>query len=297
MLDQINCDDWQLQLISLFCWIDDGFNKRGWSWFGERFSNNCSPAFTDAEVLTCYLFARMRGLHQRKQAWRFTADFLTNFFPKLPGYAAFIDRLNRLSGVLEQALHELCFTTKKGPHVDYLVDSMPIILAKGPRCGSAKVADGLADKSYSASKQIWFYGLKLHVLTERHVGKMPSPIALSLSPASEHDINTLKSWANQLNKGKVFADKAYTASELSKQLQEQGAHLCTPIKKTKGKYQLPGKDVRNMEISQVRQPIEVFFAWLQEKTNIQNASKARSIKGLLTFVWSSLLVAMLLFPR
>jgi len=32
--------------------------------------------------------------------------------------------------------------------MEYIVDSCPIILAKGPRSGHAKVANGLCEKSY-----------------------------------------------------------------------------------------------------------------------------------------------------
>lgn len=296
MLFQTTSDDWQLQLISLFCWVDDGFKFRGWSWFCERFSNNSEPDFTDAEVLTCYLFARLRGLHQYKQTWRLISDFVADYFPRLPCYASFVDRIHRLLGVIEHALGELCSSSPHSEHVDYVIDSMPIILAKGPRAARAKVAQGVAQKSYCATKQIWYYGVKLHVLARRQVGQMPTPFAMGLTPAQEHDILALKRWSKGLTQGKVFADKAYVSEELASQLQAQGSQLCTPQKKTKGVSQLPGKDVRHMEVSQVRQPIEVFFAWLQEKTQIQNASKVRSLKGLLTFIWSSLLVALLLFP-
>jgi len=48
-------------------------------------------------------------------------------------------------------------------------------------------------------------------------------------------------------------------------------------------------------VSKVRQPIESFFNWLIEKTNIQNASKVRSTNGLWFHCFGKLLVACLAF--
>ncbi|MFA5298462.1 MAG: transposase, partial [Lutibacter sp.] len=41
-------------------------------------------------------------------------------------------------------------------------------------------------------------------------------------------------------------------------------------------------------VSTVRQPIESFFNWVNEKTQIQNASKVRSTKGLIVHLFGKL---------
>ena len=62
--------------------------------------------------------------------------------------------------------------------------------------------------------------------------------------------------------------------------------LLTPIKDKKGREALLKKndqayvDLYNKAISNVRQPIESLFNWLNELTHIQNASKVRSSSGL-----------------
>jgi hypothetical protein len=43
----------------------------------------------------------------------------------------------------------------------------------------------------------------------------------------------------------------------------------------------------------MRQAVESFFSWLQEKTHIQNASKVRSANGLLSFILARLASALL----
>ncbi|GHT67473.1 hypothetical protein AGMMS50239_30710 [Bacteroidia bacterium] len=44
----------------------------------------------------------------------------------------------------------------------------------------------------------------------------------------------------------------------------------------------------NSELSSVRQPIESFYNWLNEKTTIQRASKVRSTKGLLLHIFGKI---------
>ena len=48
----------------------------------------------------------------------------------------------------------------------------------------------------------------------------------------------------------------------------------------------------NRMVNRLRQPIESFFNWLNEKTQIQNASKVRSTESLLVQCWGKLAFAM-----
>ena len=48
-------------------------------------------------------------------------------------------------------------------------------------------------------------------------------------------------------------------------------------------------------VSFVRQPIESFFNWLNEKTQIQKASKVRSSKGLLVHIFGRIAACLLFF--
>jgi len=44
-------------------------------------------------------------------------------------------------------------------------------------------------------------------------------------------------------------------------------------------------------VSKIRQPIEALVNWLIEKTDIQRASKVRSTKGLIVYIFSRIAVA------
>ena len=45
-------------------------------------------------------------------------------------------------------------------------------------------------------------------------------------------------------------------------------------------------------VARVRQPIEALFAWIEEKTGIEYASKVRSYQGLMVHVFGKLAAAL-----
>ncbi|NOU18590.1 MAG: transposase [Bacteroidales bacterium] len=73
--------------------------------------------------------------------------------------------------------------------------------------------------------------------------------------------------------------------------------MYTPVKGVKGQaesikyFDKAAADLFSTAVSRVRQPIESFFNWLEEKTGIQRASKVRSANGLLVHVFGRLAVA------
>ena len=54
-----------------------------------------------------------------------------------------------------------------------------------------------------------------------------------------------------------------------------------------------GRDLFSTAVSKVRQPIESFFNWLNEKTNIQRAMKVRSTSGLLIHTMGKIAIALI----
>lgn len=79
--------------------------------------------------------------------------------------------------------------------------------------------------------------------------------------------------------------------------QEQGVTMLTPVKAIKAEAlvitqrEKAGRDLFSTSVSKVRQPIESFFNWLNEKTNIQRAMKVRSTSGLLVHTMGKIAIA------
>mgnify|MGYP000326479346 CR=1 FL=1 len=96
--------------------------------------------------------------------------------------------------------------------------------------------------------------------------------------------------------GDLVGDKAYVNRTLRAQMiKEQNLEILTPIKKAKGQTHLSAADrLYSQAVSRIRQPIESLFAWIEEKTGIQAASKVRSTQGLMVHVFGRFAAAMLL---
>ncbi len=86
---------WKENLIKLYFYIcEDKDVQRYLS--GMRMSNNQILAFTDEEVMTVYIFGIIQRYSKVKHIYNYTKSHLADWFPLLPSYQAFDDRLNKL---------------------------------------------------------------------------------------------------------------------------------------------------------------------------------------------------------
>ncbi len=276
------------------CDICDLYQRELWQ-YGERFSPNAEPEFTDEEVIAIYLFGIMEKRFEITHIHKHTHDHLSRWFPQLPSYGGSIQRLNNLSAVFPPLLNALAPTWDGGAnvHLAFVLDSRPIILARGSRRFQAKVAREVADGGYCASKKLAYYGLKLHILGIRQPGTLPHPEYLEFTSARPHDITGLDGITPYLRHGELYADKASASEVFEALLAYQEMFLLTPTKKANGQEKLHlFEHLRSTSVSRVRQPIESWFSWLERKTGIQIASNVRSLNGLLVHVYGRLSAAM-----
>lgn len=97
---------------------------------------------------------------------------------------------------------------------------------------------------------------------------------------------------------KIYADRAYSDFELNTLANANGTVILTPYKRKRGEKIIDSADsLLSTAISRIRQPIESLFNQIDEKVKIQNASKVRSLKGVLTHVWGKLTAFMLVFSE
>ncbi len=286
--------DFELELISLYVFISDEYENKLWM-YTERMSPNNKPLFSDAEVLTVYLWGILEGYSLVSECYRHNARYLKSYFPHLPSYQAFNKRLNNLAGSLPYLAESLqsLLPTETIPSSISLLDSMPVVMAKGNRRQAAKVAPHNADYGRCETKKMNYYGVKIHLLGQRVKGSIPKPAYIEVTPASEHDSQLLHR-INEIPFKDLFADKAYRGEKFFNRLKsETNTTLVTPIKKVKNGPELDTNDRwYSKAVSMIRQPIESLFNWIQEKTNIQNASKVRSIQGLNVHIWAKIAAAL-----
>jgi hypothetical protein len=291
---------WKENLIKLYFYICEDREIQNYL-RGLRMSNNDRPLFSDEEVMTIYLFGIIEQRSKVKQIYDFTKKYLPDWFPLLPSYQAYINRLNQLHSCFEilvssvnlVGLEQLLFTSEK------VADSVPIIVAGKSRSSSAKVAPHLCNKGYCSSKGMYYYGSKLHVLGIIRPAQMPMPQTSWISGAAENDLSEARALLEKLFNSKVYLDKAYADSLLDKDMQQrQNSKLLIPIKKEKGqKIVNAAADTYSCLVSKVRQPIESFFNWIIEKTQIQFAQKVRSENGLFVHIWGKFAAALLMLTN
>lgn len=142
--------------------------------------------------------------------------------------------------------------------------------------------------------------MKLHMVGQRREGTLPFPEMITLTPASDNDLTVFKSECVPYLSGKtVLADKIY--SDFSFFNENNPVKVLTPHKEIKGEPEVlkqrekAARGLFSQAVSKVRQPIESFFNWLNEKTEIQRASKVRATKGLLVHTFGKLAIALLTF--
>lgn len=286
--------NWQDEIITLFLFVHKNFAS---SLAGHcaRMANYANLSFTDEEVITIFMFGIMNKQRTIKEIYTHANNHLREWFPKLPGYEAFNHRVNKLPNVFIPLIEKLqSLIPEFFSHEFYrIIDSMPIVMAQNNRRFNAKVAPDLADKSgYCSTKNLYYYGVKLHLIGSYQVGSMPVPEYIGLTPAGTSDRKAYEQILQELPEMNLFADKAYQKG-CNPLASEALLQIFTPVKKEKGQKFLDAADqLLSTAISKIRQPIESLNNWIQEKTSIQMASKVRSSNGLLVHVFGRLATAM-----
>lgn len=282
----------ELQLIQLYVWVCQIYDKHSVLKV-QRMSNNNQPDFTDQELVTIYLFGHLQGHFQQRRIYNYIRGHWMAWFPNLPSYQAFNYRLNQLSPSFALLLDELLtqLANNSPETTDYVLDSLPIILAKGSRADTAKVAREVANKGFCSTKKLFYHGVKLHLCGRRRIQQLPLPQALALTAASVHDLTAFRQEVEPPACGILFADKAYKDEATKAELAKRQVELCTPDKCLRGQEKEAAyNSLWSRFVSAMRQPIESLFNWLIQRSGIQEASKVRSTNGLLVHCYGKLTV-------
>lgn len=285
----------ETKLIELFLLICDFYDNQ--SVLKHQRLSNFKPRFTDQELLTMFIFGHLQGFSTQRCIYDYFARHWRTWFPALPSYQAFNRRLHQLTPAFELLIEESLLAAAKGDNLsfaDRLIDSLPVMLAVGTRSNRARVARQLADVGFCATKQIHYCGVKLHVIAARRLSKLPLPERVFLSSASQHDLAALREMDANLSGCGLFGDKAYADTDLKSALKERRVYLTTPYKRKRNEDETVVPRLLNRFVSRIRQPIESLFGWMIQRTDIQNASGVRSIKGLMLHCYGKLAVACLL---
>jgi hypothetical protein len=285
--------NWQDRLITIYLYVCKHYQEVLWV-YSQRMSNYADLSFSDEEVIAIYLFGVMDKHREIKDIYEYADRHLRDWFPRLPSYVAYVQRLNRVADVFSPLLVLIQQEQEvKNPGQAWLIDSFPVVLAKQGHRFNACVAKELADSGYCSTKKLYYHGVRVHIIGRRQPGSLPIPEYIGVTGASDHDGKIFDQIRPQLHNNELYGDKAYQRPDAEDVRQAQNLTVLTPVKKQKGQHYLEPQDQwLSTAVPRVRQPIEALFAWIEEKTGIECASKVRSYKGLMVHVFGKLAAAL-----
>lgn len=94
-----------------------------------------------------------------------------------------------ISELVRQLIHS--FKPQDCDSMKSLVDSMPIITCAGKN-KVRKVATEITSKGYCSTKNMYYFGIKLHAVAFRRKRTVPFPEMIILSAADENDTTVFK---------------------------------------------------------------------------------------------------------
>ena len=204
-----------LLVVYLFVsdYLDAHPSVRDW-----RRSNNCLPAFTDAEVVTIALLQGCLGCATLKQTYLFLRHNPHRAFPKVCSYPRFIARLHPLRELVGR-LVLAALSHHKMPARVYSVDSKPIPLCKPVRQGRVRLLR--EDGAYFGKNSVgWYFGFKIPVLMHKNGGIL-AVVFTSASISDKHKaIGTLL--CSAVNGGLAIGDLGYRGQALARRSQRGG---------------------------------------------------------------------------
>lgn len=101
---------------------------------------------------------------------------------------------------------------------EYIVDAFPVSVCRNIRIKNCRIYQSEEFRGYNKSKQEYFYGLKVTVITSRD----GCPLRVILCPGREHDLVPFKVMEKKLPFGsELFGDSGYVDYEYQDKLEEK----------------------------------------------------------------------------
>lgn len=208
------------QIVAIYCLCDDLVKAMGIYEDPQR-------QMSDAEVMTTALVAALfcYGNLERARAWL----QILHFIPHMLSKSRLNRRLHAVQDLLAALFAALGATFKQlNEQMIYSFDSFPIASLHNIRIPNARIYQGEAPRGYCKSKRVYFYGVKLFLLTTAK----GEPVEAFLAPGSTGDVTAYPAFQFDLPENSTaYADKAFTLYELEDAARD-GANLhLMPIRK------------------------------------------------------------------
>jgi hypothetical protein len=231
------------------------------------------PRLSKSEVIaisTAYHFSGFRCFKA------FYCYLLANHNAEFPGLVSY-SQFTRLQQEIPEQLYELILSIPKQLTKEFYVDSSKLEVCKIKRKHSHKVMKQYAQLGKSSMG--WFFGLKLHLITNS-LGEIMN---FTITPGGMDDRQVLPELAQNLE-GKMFGDRGYQSEKKARILRKQNLFLFVPCRKNMKPKCVPPDIEQGFRR---RISIERSFNRLKNVHNIEH-SRHRSPRNWFTNVLSGL---------
>ena len=197
-----------------------------------KHKDNQQVKMTTSEVMTTMLVASFyfKGNVELSRIFLHDHRYIPNMLSK--------SRLNRRLHSIDISLWYTLFSIfaeifKQNQDTnEFIVDSCPVPVCQNIRIKRCKIYKGEQYRGYIASKRVYFYGLRVHLLVTSD-GK---PIEFILATGAASDLPILKQFDLDIPKNSIiYADKLYNDYEFEDFLQEWADISFKPLRKKNSK--------------------------------------------------------------
>ena len=240
------------QAIAIYCICQEVTN-----YFGLIDDSQCK--MTTCEVMTFALISAVNYQCDYKKTR--LVSLALRFFPTMLSHSRLIRRIH----MIPQNIWTIVFSALKlylikSPSEYFVVDSFPIKAYETHKSFRARIFRGKSFHGYSASKKVYFFGIKVHMI----IDEQGIPIEFCFTSARTSDIEGLKELPCELPAGSILlGDKAYTSYQLEDDLLEFAGITLLPKRRCDLKRQ--NTSSQNFILSQKRNLIETVFSSITSK--------------------------------
>jgi len=219
--------------------------------FGRKAKLNLAEAATISLLRSEYNIRTWKGLYKLLKT-KFDSEF------NLPNYKNFVESMNRNAAILLVLINALLQMNEKQAGVIKLVDSTPLPVCKNKRIKKHKTMKRLASRKKSTMG--WFYGLKLHIVSDL----MGNILMIKFTTGSVDDREILDKFLDKLSNSLIIADAGYVSAKLTKKAAKNHNILLTVIRNNMKKITTP---LHNYLLN-LRPRVETVFSILKEKLGL-----------------------------
>lgn len=227
------------------------------------------PSLNLAEIATISLIRSEYTIRTWIGVYRLLKEKYTRDF-KLPAYKNFVLLMNRNAKLILVLINVLLQINRKEAGTIKIIDSTDIPVCKNIRINRHKVMKRVASRSKTSLG--WFYGLKLHALTDLS-GNI---LELRFTTGSVNDRIVLDAFLEKLHDSIVLADAGYISPQLETKARKNGNILLTCLRKNMKKL----ASFLDICLLNLRPRIETLFSLLKERLGLIT-SLPRSVDGYL----------------